>query len=966
MSVKPIEDRLDQMSAIDKTVSELTVGDQEPTQAQPIEYTTEPQSFEPVQVAGPIPRLAETLLKAPKRTTRPLTTPGKEVEKVGPYQVIPDADQATSQRILIETGRMPPEGKPSLTTAEMAAGKTETVFNLDQINDADGVKQFIEATARQYGADQIERVSYKDIAAKAAADGYDEAFLAKIIDPTVETKADPTFAYKMLLAITDAGKRAFDLGEKVKMAKLQGTLTTDLATQFHQAVALEGVLLKSAKGRQADIARTLGIFSQARASTAERGAMLDAVLNEAGGIDNAFDLAKKYTALDTRSGRAELAEKTIGGTLKDMWFSTWINGLLSGPVTHAKNIAGNMFFGAWQIPERAVASVIGKVRVATFGGEQAIQGNEVMAQAIGWLQGLREGGEIAWVAAKKNQSTDPFTKIESSRLGRDPFDIDMGDSETGKAMSTALKYWGKFVTLPGRALMAEDEFFKAVGYRMELNAIAVRQGNREYEKLIKAGVPEQQAAKQSSDLVTSILTNPPADIDEAAKAMSRTVTFTRDLEKKLQGVQQFMQNPLMKMFVPFVKTPTNIALEAMSRTPFLNFASPRFWADFNAGGIRRDMAIGRVTLGSGMVYAIGASSIEGKITGYGPMRTGDKQALEGTGWQPFSFVFNKSDISPELLAQFKEIATVSDKGPDKVYISYAGLEPLSTLLAIGSTTGEYSMMNPKNSTMEKLMMGGSLGIYQYLADQPMLQGFGEINKVLTSGAKDTPTFFYNLLKQASRQASEFAIGGSPLGIHSSFVATIERIMNPARSNVMPSEMSTKDSALGGAVAGFFEAVQYYKSRNPLTSDSLPPLLDPITGDVKKAGKGNLYESFNPFRDSDGKLSPAHTVLIEYGVPAYIPEKSIEGVQLSADQYNALIQLATADGALAKRLVALGKDPYVISMAGQDLGKAQALISSEISQAYANARLMLRKEFPDLDDAIKSAEEDKRAYGQYKR
>ena len=91
-------------------------------------------------------------------------------------------------------------GKPSPSTAQVQAGVPETAFNLDQITDSDGLKQFIEATARTYGADKLVKVSYKDIATKASEEGYDETFLAKIINPMERTQADPREAYKMMLA----------------------------------------------------------------------------------------------------------------------------------------------------------------------------------------------------------------------------------------------------------------------------------------------------------------------------------------------------------------------------------------------------------------------------------------------------------------------------------------------------------------------------------------------------------------------------------------------------------------------------------------------------------------------------------------------------------------------------------------------------------------------------------------------
>lgn len=965
MAIQPIGERLDELAAVTKSVdeSQAQLNPIEPEPAEPVPYTTEQQEFEPV--AGPLSIVRKALQKVKPKTEVPVLPAGQESGRVGSYQVIRDAEPAKAQQILQQAPGMPASGKPSPTARQKAGGVEETAFNLDMIEGPDGLKQHIEATARAYGADKLERISYKDIAAKMADDGYDEAFIGRILDTQQKTIADPKEAYKMLLAVTDAGKRAFDLGEKVKAAQKAGTLTPELAVEFHQAIALEGVLLKSARGRQADIARSLGIFSQARRTTAQRGQMLEAVLNEAGGIENAFELAARYTALDTKGARAALSEKTIGGTLKDIWFSTWINGLLSSPITHAKNIAGNTFFGAWQIPERAAASVIGKTRNLLFkGGEQAVGMNEVYAQAVGFLQGIREGGEIALTAFRKNEPTDPFSKIEM-RAGGDPFAVDLGDSATGKALSDAMRYWGTFVTVPGRALMAEDEFFKAIGYRMELNALAAREANREYTRLIGAGIDDVSAAQQSQDMMVRLLTDPPPEIDEAARGMARTVTFTRELEPSLQGVQRLLQNPLLKMFVPFVRTPTNIALEAMARTPGLNFGSPRFWADYNAGGVKRDMAMARVTLGSGLIYGAGTYALDGKVTGYGPMRKGDKEALKGTGWQEFSLVFGKDDVDPELLSKFQELTSVSI-GPDKVYVSYAGLEPLSTLLSIASTAGEYSMLAAGEADMGKLMMGGTLGIYQYLSDQPMLQGFGEINKVFTSGAKDAPTMLYNIMAQAAKQGASFAIGGSPAGAYSSLVANVERILYPERSNTMEAMSAEDINPLDGAVKGFWEAVSLYKSRNPMTSDSLPPLLDTITGEVRKVGKGNWSEMFNPFRKSDGTYAPAHAVLVEYGVPMYFPDKKIDGVELTAEQYNRWIEFATKDGALSDRIVALGRDRNMQRLAGRDLEAAQSLIAEEVSRSYEDAKKLLLIDDVDLAMAVEEAKETRKDAGMYKR
>jgi hypothetical protein len=362
---------------------------------------------------------------------------------------------------------------------------------------------------------------------------------------------------------------------------------------------------------------------------------------------------------------------------------------------------------------------------------------------------------------------------------------------------------------------------------------------------------------------------------------------------------------------------------------------------------------------------MGAYALEGKMTGYGPFRTEDRKALEGTGWQPFSFVFNKDDVSDEDIARFSEITKIN-VGPDKVYISYAGLEPMATLLAIAGTAGEYSMMEAGEADMERLMLGGALATYTYLGDQPMLSGVGDIVKVFSSGAKDAPGFLYNLFAQVSKQGTEFLIGGSPAGAYSSLLAGVERYVNPERSQVLEAVSDVEKMPLDGAVKGFWEAVGYYKSRNPLTADGLPPMLDTITGQVKKAGKGNLYEMFSPVKRSDGTTSMAHALLVEYGIPQYQPPKKIDGIELNAEQYTRWIELATEDGQLAQSIERLGESPSLRRLAAVNLKDAQDVLRKEISDAYSRAKDQLLAENPDLQDLQRELKELQAEEGQYKR
>jgi hypothetical protein len=144
------------------------------------------------------------------------------------------------------------------------------------------------------------------------------------------------------------------------------------------------------------------------------------------------------------------------------------------------------------------------------------------------------------------------------------------------------------------------------------------------------------------------------------------------------------------------------------------------------------------------------------------------------------------------------------------------------------------------------------------------------------------------------------------------------------------------------------------------------MLDTLTGEVKKAGKGNLYEMFSPFRRSDGTASEAYGVLVEYEIPAYMPSRKVKGVELSAEQYNRMIEIATEDGKLADLVVKVGTDPQTVSLLAQDKSAAQTFVQSVITNAYSVAKDMLVMEDPDLALAIKDLEDEQKEYGKYKR
>lgn len=954
--------------ALDSTVPYTTEGDlmADPTSILP--NTTDPTfTGEKVDVAinlkKPLDIVKKIITKTSKDVTddlsKPLVTPGKTIEKKGKFTVIPEAGKETTEKVIKQMDKPNPVG-------EVDKLLYDPTSSLDFNN-------LGKAITETYDLAKYEKMSYTDIIASIKKDGvYDDKFLEYVLNTNTQTVADPKqFAMLPYVARSIQDKNA-ELWQKYITARAKDPLsieTKDLAAQFSLGINMEGNFVKGAVGKRRDVARTFGILRQAyKESTisAKRSEMLDKILESSGGLDNIDDLGNHYIALNSGMDRALMAEKTLYSSVKDMWYATWVNGLLSSPVTHMKNIAGNSLFGVWQIPERAVASGLGSFRSNLKPNADYIQMNEVMDQAKAMATSSVDAFRLALKAWNTNMPTDPVTKLEMTKIGRDDFNLNFGDSMFGKGMTEGIKYLGNVVTVPGRTLMAEDEFFKAIGYKSELAALARREGNRKYDELIASGIPDDKARIQSTNYTANLLINPTDELHEAATKQARTVTFTAELEGWMRDANSFINKdffgiPILKLYLPFVRTPANIVKETLSRTPVAPIL-PSVRKAIAAGGIEADQALAKITLGSMAMYGTYQYTLGGNLTGPGPTRYKDLEALKATGWQPFSFAFQKSDVSDEDIAKFSEVSNVS-VGADKVYISYESLGPLASLLGMASASAEYSMLDPDEEGLNTLAMNGAVGLFNYMGNLDMLQGISDIHNTFSSDSTTAKRMVYDLLSNATQKGTEFAIGGSPYGAYSSLSATVERYMYPEKSNLMREESVLRDEEYG-IYNGYWKAWAQIKSRSPRMSDDLPPALDTLTGYEKKAGKGNFYETFNPFKTSDGKPIAGYATLLEYGIPAYIPPKSKEGIMLSGNQYNRWIEIATDDGKLEKRVVKMGEMYRRIK--GMDMSVAQKAIANEISDTYGRAWQMLVREDIDLQNALDEVKQQQQEMGIYKR
>jgi hypothetical protein len=586
-----------------------------------------------------------------------------------------------------------------------------------------------------------------------------------------------------------------------------------------------------------------------------------------------------------------------------MFLEAWINGLLSGPQTHAVNTLSNSLTAIWQIPERALASAISKTLQ-----DNSIGSGEALKQMFGLIQGGKEGLKIFAKSFRKVatlkpvESIDTLGKIEARKYNAITANnlkelpiinkIAPNALEEGGVAARFADYLGEAVRTPGKLLIAEDDFFKSVGYRMELNARAYR----------RATLEEGLKGKTASVRMNEIINNPQElapDIHLAAVDAARYQTFTKPLGEGGKAVQTFLNNhPMGRVIIPFVRTPTNILKFAGERTP-LAWVSKSVRNEISAGGARRDLALAKMSVGSMGMGVVASMTMEGMITGNGPSEPGMRQLKYDLGWKPYS-------------------VKVGDK-----YYAYNRLEPIGMLFGIAADFTEIAG-GMTESERDHLATAIVAAVSQNITSKTWLRGLSEAISAVEDPQRYGAKWFENLAGTVV-----------PTG-----VAQIERVVSPEMSAI-------------------YSAMDSIKSRIPGYSDNLPPRRN-MWAEVIAPEGGLGPDIISPIYTSTVKDSPISQELLDLKTPLRMPKETqiIDGtaVALEPKEYDRFLVLMNEIplSSTGKKL----KDS-LNNLVTKDVGyretKDPELKEMRIRQLMTEARLLakeqLKYEFPIIGHII---------------
>jgi hypothetical protein len=821
------------------------------------------------------------------------------------------------------------------STADLAAEvPPTTVFNLPKMETTEDIKSTIETMNKMSGI-KTQTITFDDVRTAAEGAGIGPQFIDDITSGKLQVTPENT--YKALNAMVASAKHLDGLAAKVA----DGSATPTELAEMAQTIHFHNLLQQSVKGYQTNVAQSLAVMRMPRDGAVD----ISNIIENFGNDTDIVKFAQAYLDVKTPEGKANMIKSMAQGNPWEKMYTVYVNGILSRPGTHLKNALSNTVFLPWRMTERAIASTIGTVRQGIgLGGDDAYSLLEVPTMLASTTTAVRNGWELmshAFVNGVPKGWNDP-TKIARQQSRLELFNA----KADGSFLSAGIRAINYVTTLPGRALMTSDEFFKGVNYTYELSAETTRLGIKTFDDALKSGATVSDALKLKSDAIDKFLLEPPDYIT----GLAETGTFTQRLEGTAGKIQSALTPNTATGFalrtqIPFIATPVNVMGEAVARTPLAPFTSS-FWAAMKQGGKEADMAMTKVGLGGAAIYGFSQMATNGTITGSGPGDKGTRQAMERQGWQPYSFVFDISNITEDMRQDFSQFPDMVRFGSGdyagKVYLSYQGMEPIGALMGMSADYVDYARYEEDDSRVNALAGGIVFGVANYMLEHPMLTGVSNITSLLGGGVPNSRQHMVEMLNGIARIGTTTAIKSvEPL---SGIITSTKEKIDPLRRDYQA------DPNLPAGLKGLMDAVNKWKSETPGLSEDMPPMLN-IWGETVP----HEY-TWSPLRMKEGKMSETDQALIQLNANISMPARQISMVdqttgisastKLTSVEYNEVIRIANEKFKLEDQV------KTVVQMIKED-NNQQPLIR------YQN---MISKTFSDVFEVSKKLLIDESVYG----
>jgi hypothetical protein len=761
--------------------------------------------------------------------------------------------------------------------------------------------------------------------------------LSTLVTNYSKTTEDATF---VLGAVESIMKSQFD---EITERFTKSNFDTDRKAQMEALEALEStmMILQSVSGQEAAFGRALNLRKkgvidldsyQNHSAVRDGGdhadaAAMDYLIKQYGGIDKLHEIKVAVLAakgnpkafVKILKNVQEPTGKKVGRSVIELFRSM----ILFNTKTHITNILG----GGIESVLRPIEGYIGSyMTMKMFGAEAKAQRDFFGAQ----LEGLLHSMDAAAVVASRSfmmerNILDTMGKVDDlSQMNK--ISSEYWPEAKGSPLGAVLDMTGKAARVSLRTLGAEDEFFKQINYRGRIYAQSKMDG-------MGKGLKDKDLTDYISKEIDDAFDASGAAVKNKdgtfkhSKALhdAREATFTSELTKgtMANGLHKFVnQHPSLQLFMPFIRTPTNLIGAAVQRTPILGALSKKLRADFkNPDPAIRAAAKGKWATGIA-IYGMAYSMVNrGDITGSGPLDPEANRTWRAAGNQAYSVKMGDSWVSYQRL--------------DPNFIPFALVANLNDAVKHG-TVDILDIEEWDGGMIQEALVGTILSIVKTIEDKAYFQGITSVAAAFTS---ENPAQKHSLERIGSNFVTS-VIPPAPL----QFAEVWDDLVNGQPAEVREA-------------VGLIEKIQ---RKWITTNKDLPKKYNWLTGEPMIN-----YGSFSGIPIRKDEPNAVMDELVRQKVGFRGPTKRFGALKfdLTNEEFSRYQQLAGTSKfqgrTLLQNLAKLHASPVYKAAAAsfeidsEGFSRQVVLNRKIISKHLALARELLKDEFPELGEEVKA-------------
>lgn len=513
----------------------------------------------------------------------------------------------------------------------------------------------------------------------------------------------------------------------------------------------------------------------------------------------------------------EIKENLDDPSQFDYVIEYWYNSVLSGIPTHIVNISSNTLWAAFQIPHKMLLAGVDKAVTSFTGKERSHFMNEILPMLAGYKTGFIKGKRLAGQIMKTGKISE-FEDKWSREMGHVVSAFERSPNETIRKLAP-------YLTMPTRALRAMDVWGNSIAFDGALQSMAQVEAN-------KSGLQGQDLINKKNEVLGKWASDMPENVLEEASKRAHYSTFTDAPDPFTAGIISLRNTPglgIIKLFVPFVNTISNLSKRGIEMTPGLGLVKEYASRSMGRGQSWEQVAAKQI---EGMILSVTILSLAaaGKITGAAPEDKEEREQWYREGKQPWSIKMGDT------------------------WLSYRRIEPFNTVIAMAYSAHKNIINAPDEDTASEMFLNFTNEVKWNILDGSY---FASLQP------------FFDKYDKSAGMAPRLAASFVP---YSSFFRSINKSLEVAfHGGARPREGVAVD--VGGGFAIPKEWTQAFSQVIPGLSGQMPAKLT-LWGE-EAIVPGGVFRQWLPYKWSEQIDDPIEKALEKMNLYPGLPGNSIQ-------------------------------------------------------------------------------------------